>query len=334
MWQVTTAFLKPDSGKYLGVSQNTLDADTCCFGPAVLHDNLRLFFSPLSFHKPDVTGGQNPEWVQLRRSPFNIAWITKRLHPCQLTRQVGTGNSRFNIDIRTSHVSGDFWICHPRGMEVKKKQRNNMEILKGVGVAKRTTWTPKHFNNIPKEWRSSGQVKTNKATPKKFYLEYSKDPKISRFVFHPKTGPYIFRDPLLREHSRETTPFCSTWPLWPKTILMVSTFVSGERHPRPCTWLTWVQKAITLDESVEAWVKHFTGSLLSKAFCLKPYSIVAKCMSQQSETASRHVAFDFSGACKTQIACLGASEFYSHQIPLTLLSLWPDYYLNLTLRCR
>ena len=36
--------------------------------------------------------------------------------------------------------------------------------------------------------------------------------------------------------------------------------------------------------------KHFTGSLLSKAFCLKPYSIVAKCMSQQSETASRHVA--------------------------------------------
>ena len=67
-----------------------------------------------------------------------------------------------------------------------------MEILKGVGVAKITTWTPKHFNNIPKEWRSSRQVKTNKATPKKFYLEYSKDPKTSRFVFHPKTGPNIY----------------------------------------------------------------------------------------------------------------------------------------------
>ncbi len=29
MWQVTTAFLKPDSGKYLGVSQKTLNATGC-----------------------------------------------------------------------------------------------------------------------------------------------------------------------------------------------------------------------------------------------------------------------------------------------------------------
>ena len=41
-----------------------------------------------------------------------------------------------------------------------------METLKVLGVAKKSTWTPKHLNNIPKEWSSSRQVKTNMDIPK------------------------------------------------------------------------------------------------------------------------------------------------------------------------
>ena len=50
-------------------------------------------------------------------------------------------------------------------------------------------------------------------------------------------------------------------------------------------------------------------------------SILFEALFNSSQMHVSAIRVAFSGACKTQIACLGASEFYSHQIPLTVLSL-------------
>jgi len=65
-------------------------------------------------------------------------------------------------------------------MKVKKK-----EPRKKHGNSKGGRRCQKNHPQGMEEFETS---ETNKAIPPKNYLEYSKDPKVSRFVFHPNAG--------------------------------------------------------------------------------------------------------------------------------------------------